>query len=261
MTAPDTRLPHAQLLTGRIALITGAGRGIGARTAVRFAAAGAKVAVNYLRDKDAADEVVRVITRSGGEAIAVRADVRQAEPVAALIDTVTRHLGCPDTLVLNADPGGFRPTPATQLDASAYQSRLSDEMGAAVTPVRAVLPGMLAEGGGSILAISSALCRTPVPGFSQLAVSKAALEAYVRALAVELGPHGIRVNTIEASMIEGDNSDVVPDEQRRALVEHIPLRRLGRPDDVAGLATLIASDLAGFVNGATVPVNGGQVLY
>jgi NAD(P)-dependent dehydrogenase (short-subunit alcohol dehydrogenase family) len=100
-----------------------------------------------------------------------------------------------------------------------------------------------------------------VPGFSLLAVSKAALEALVRALAVELGPHGIRVNTVEASMIEGENSDVVDDEQREQLRELIPLRRLGRPDDVAGTATLIASDLASFVNGASIPVNGGQILY
>jgi 3-oxoacyl-[acyl-carrier protein] reductase len=116
-------------------------------------------------------------------------------------------------------------------------------------------------GRGTILAISSALCRAPVPGFSTLAVSKAALESFVRALAVELGPHGIRVNTIEASMVQGENSDVVADELREQLLNLVPLRRLGRPDDVAGIATLMASDLADFVNGAAIPVNGGQVLY
>jgi 3-oxoacyl-[acyl-carrier protein] reductase len=148
-----------------------------------------------------------------------------------------------------------------ELGSAAYESRLRDEMASAFTPVKAVLPGMLDRGHGTILAISSALCRAPVPGFSVLAVSKAALEAFVRALAVEFGPHGIRVNTIEASMVEGENSDVVDEEQRNGLVEWIPLRRLGRPDDVAGTAALIASDLAGFVNGASIPVNGGQVLY
>jgi 3-oxoacyl-[acyl-carrier protein] reductase len=249
------------LLAGKVAVITGAGRGIGAHTARRFAQSGAKVAVNYLRNHTAAAEVVHAITEAGGEAVAVPADVRDAEAVAGMVATVTDRLGPPDTLVLNADAGGFRPTPVTGLDVGAYEARLLDEMRAAFTPVKAVLPSMLDAGRGTILAISSALCRAPAPGFSLLAVSKAALEAFVRSLAVELGPHGIRVNTIEASMIEGENSDFVDEEQRKELLEWIPLRRIGRPDDVAGTATLIASDLAGFVNGASVPVNGGQVLY
>jgi 3-oxoacyl-[acyl-carrier protein] reductase len=250
-----------QLLAGRVAIITGASRGIGARTARRFARNGAKVAVNYLRNHAAAEAVVRAICDAGGDAVAIPADVRDGEAVAAMVAAVFERLGPPDTLVLNADVGGFRPTPVLELDVTDYRSRLLNEMEAAVIPVKAVLPGMLDAGHGAIIAISSALCRTPVPGFSLLAVSKAALEALVRALAVELGPHGIRVNTVEASMIEGENSDVVDDAQREQLRELIPLRRLGRPDDVAGTATLIASDLASFVNGASIPVNGGQVLY
>jgi 3-oxoacyl-[acyl-carrier protein] reductase len=251
-----------ELLAGRIAIITGAGRGIGARTAKMFAGCGARVAVNYLRNRAAAESVVRTISDAGGVAVAVPADVRDADAVADMVGSVTERLGPPDTLVLNADAGGFRPTPVMQLDFADYESRLRDEMQAAFTPVKAVVPSMLQIGHGTILAISSALCRAPVPGFSSLAVSKAALEAFVRALAVELGPHGITVNAIEASMVQGENSDdTVDDEQQEQLRERIPLRRLGRPDDVAGAATLIASDLASFVNGATIPVNGGQVLY
>jgi 3-oxoacyl-[acyl-carrier protein] reductase len=189
------------LLAGRVALITGAGRGIGARTAQRFAQNGAKVAVNYLRNRTAAEAVVRAICDAGGQAIAVPADVRDADAVARMVASVTERLGPPDTLVLNADAGGFRPTPVLGLDSAAYESRLLDEVQAAYTPVEAVLPSMLHAGRGTIVAISSALCRAPVPGFSVLAVSKAALEALVRALAVELGPHGIRVNTVEASVI------------------------------------------------------------
>jgi NAD(P)-dependent dehydrogenase (short-subunit alcohol dehydrogenase family) len=250
-----------QLLAGKVAVITGAGRGIGARTARRFAKSGARVAVNYLRDHAAAGAVVCAIREAGGDAIAVPADVRDADAVAGMVATVTGRFGSPDTLVLNADAGGFRPAPVMELDFADYESRLRNEMSVAFTPVKAVLPGMLHKGRGSILAVSSALCRAPASGFSLLAVSKAALEAFVRALAVELGPKGIRVNTIEASVTEGENSAVVPATQREALLERIPLRRIGRPDDVAGIATLIASDLAGFVNGASIPVNGGQVLY
>jgi 3-oxoacyl-[acyl-carrier protein] reductase len=250
----------SNILAGRVAIITGASRGIGARTAQRFAECGAKVAVNYLRNRAAADDVVRSITEAGGEAIAVQADVREAEPVAALVETVTRRIGPPDTLVLNADVGRFRPALVADLDSSAFATRLLDEMTAAFTPVQAVLPSMLGKGRGSIIAISSALSRSPVPGFSVLTVSKAALEAFMRALAVELGPHGIRVNTIQASMIEGANSDFVDEAQRRELLERIPLRRIGRPEDVADVTTLIASDLATFMSGSIVPVNGGQVL-
>jgi 3-oxoacyl-[acyl-carrier protein] reductase len=248
------------LLAGRVAIVTGAGRGIGARIAQQFAERGAKVAVNYLRNRAAADDVVRTIIENGGDAIAVQADVRAAVPVADLIETVTRLMGPPDTLVLNADVGGFRPAPVTALDFSAFQTRLLDEMRVAFIPVQAVLPGMLGKGNGSIIAISSALSRSPVPGFSLLTVSKAALEAFMRALAVELGPQGIRVNTIQASMVDGDNSDVVDEELRRELLERIPLRRIGRADDIAGVATLVASEMATFMNGAIVPVNGGQVL-
>jgi 3-oxoacyl-[acyl-carrier protein] reductase len=250
----------SSLLAGRVAIITGAGRGIGARTAHRFAERGAKVAVNYLRNRAAADDVVRSITQAGGEAIAVQADVREPEPVAALVESVTRRIGPPDTLVLNADVGGFRPAPVADLDSSTLETRLLDEMRAAFTPVQAVLPSMLHKGHGSIIAISSALSRSPVPGFSLLTVSKAALEALMRALAVELGPHGIRVNTVQASMIDSSSTEFVDGEQRRELLERIPLRRIGQPDDVARVTTLIASDMAMFMSGSIVPVNGGQVL-
>jgi 3-oxoacyl-[acyl-carrier protein] reductase len=249
------------LLAGRVALITGSSRGLGAAAARRFAACGARVAVNYVHQRPAAEGVVRAIREAGGQALAVQADVRDRQQVERLLEVVSADLGAPDTLVLNADPGGFRPTPLIELHAGDFETRLRDELQAAVVPVGVVLPGMLERRRGCILAVSSALCRVPVPAFSLLAVSKAALEAYVRALAVEVGPLGVRANTVEASMIEGDASAaVVPDAARRALLERIPLRRTGRPEDVAGVLALVASDLAGFVNGATVLVNGGQVL-
>lgn len=120
------------LLAGRVAIVTGAGRGIGARIAQRFAERGAKVAVNYLRNRAAADDVVRTIIENGGDAIAVQADVRAAVPVADLIETVTRLMGPPDTLVLNADVGGFRPAPVTALDFSAFMATF---MNGAIVPV------------------------------------------------------------------------------------------------------------------------------
>jgi NAD(P)-dependent dehydrogenase (short-subunit alcohol dehydrogenase family) len=118
-------------------------------------------------------------------------------------------------------------------------------------PIRTVLPSMTNRGSGCILAISSAPCRAPMPGFSLLSTSKAALEALIRALAVEFGPLGIRINMIEASMIDGDNSSVVDAAQREHVLRAIPLRRIARPADVAGVIPLIASRAARFINGAT----------
>lgn len=253
--------PLPGLLEGKVAIVTGSGRGVGAHTARRLAAMGAKVAVNYLRNAAAATQVVDSILASGGSAFVIQADVRDADAVSRMAVSVDERWGTPDILVLNADVGGFRPTAFTHLDLVDYQARSANELAAAIVPVKVLQPAMAQRGSGCILAISSALCRTPVAGFSLLSVSKAALEALIRALAVELGPLGIRVNAIEASMIEGDNSDAVPEEQREWVRRSVPLGRVAHPDDVAGAVALIASDAAGFINGATIPVNGGQVLY
>lgn len=249
------------LLAGKIAIITGSGRGVGAETALRFGSSGCKVAINYLRNSDTANNVAERITRAGGLAFAIQADVRDEAEVGRMAAAVRERWGAPDILVLNADVGGFRPRPFADLTLADYLTRVDDELSAAITPVMALVPAMAERGSGCILAMSSALCRTPVSGFSLLSVSKAALEGLVRALAVEFGPLGIRVNTIEASMIEGDNTDVVPDSRREWVRKAIPLGRAARPSDIANALTLIASDAAGFINGATIPVNGGQVLY
>lgn len=252
---------NSEILRGRVAIVTGASRGIGAAIAKGLAWNGAKVAVNYLRSRDAAESVVAAIEADGGHAIAIQADAGEVGAVEEMFSLVRKSLGSPDTLVLNADRGMFRPTPISQLDLSAYEDRLLSEMKLAIIPTKAALPDMIAMKRGCIIAISSALCRAPVPGFSTLSVSKAALESFVRALAAEVGPLGVRVNAVEASLTETDNTVLVPDRQREELINWIPLRRLGRPIDVAGAVTFLVSELSSFVNGATIPVNGGQVMY
>lgn len=257
----ETWKMKSELLRGRIAIVTGASRGIGAAIAKSLARNGAMVVVNYLRSHDAAESVVAEIKERGGQAIVVQADASDNGAVDQMLGAVKRSFGTPDTLVLNADAGLFRPTPISQQDCSTYEARLLSEMKLAIIPTKAVLPDMIAMKRGSIIAVSSALCRTPVPGFSTLSVSKAALESFIRALAAEVGPLGVRVNAVEASLIETENSEVVPDRQREELINWIPQRRFGKPDDVAGAVTFLASDLSSFVNGATVPVNGGQLMY
>jgi len=230
---------NSELLRGRIAIVTGASRGIGAAIAKSLAWNGAKVAVNYLQSRDAAESVVAEIKEGGGQAVAIQADASEAGAVEQMFSLVRKSLGSADTLVLNADQGRFRPAPFSQLDSSSYEDRLLSEMKLAIIPTKAALPDMIAMKRGCIVAISSALCRMPVPGFSTLSVSKAALESFIRALAAEVGPLGVRVNAVEASLTESDNSVVVPDSQREDLINWIPLRRLGRPIDVAGAVAFL----------------------
>jgi len=215
------------LLAGRRAIVTGASRGIGAAIATRLAASGAKVTINYHRNRNGADDVVREIRQNGGDALAVQADVSDVESSAELVSRASAAFGTPDVIVLNADAGGFVPSPVAEVSPDDYETRLTSELRLASVPVQAVLPMMKGLGRGSIIAVSSALCRYPVPGFSLISVSKASLEAYMRSLAVEVGPDGIRANVVEASMTETDNTEAIPKEQKRALVETIPFAGWG----------------------------------
>jgi 3-oxoacyl-[acyl-carrier protein] reductase len=164
----------------------------------------------------------------------------------------------PDILVLNAAVTPFLPRPLSETELETYEQALTDELRAAFSPVSVLAPRMAQAGRGCILAVSSTLCRMPRAGFSTIAVSKGALEAFVRSVAAEYGPAGVRANIIEASMIEGDSSAFMSADRRQAIIGSIPLGRISRSEDVAGAIVVAASDLGAFINGATIPVNGGQ---
>ncbi len=245
-------------LAGNVALVTGASRGIGAAVARTLAAQGAAVAVNYHHSEAAALAVVAGIRAAGGRAIAVKGDARDRAQVEAMAAAVKAELGPIGILVLNASVTfpmkGFLEYPW-----DAFEAKLMGEMGAAFHGCRAVVPQMLELKGGSIVAITSGLARNPGWGFCAHSAAKAALEGFVRALAFELGPMGIRVNAVAPGLTLTDATAQLPEKHKQAAAEHTPLRRNGLAQDVAEAVAGILQ--AGFVTGATLPVNGGGHVF
>jgi 3-oxoacyl-[acyl-carrier protein] reductase len=244
------------MLNDRIVLITGASRGIGAATARLLAQQGAAVAVNYVVNAGAARRVADDIADVGGRALAVQADVRVRAEVDAMVESVRERLGPVDSLVLNAHisapVGAF-----TGQDWEHFEAKVTGEMGAAYHCVKAVLPQMLERGNGCVVAISSGVSQYPPPGASAHAVAKAALNAFMRSLALELGPAGIRVNTIAPGLIMTGNTAPLPEHFKEAAAASTPLRRNGLPADVAGAVLMFLQDEARFITGAYVHVDGG----
>ena len=245
-------------LAGNVALVTGASRGIGAAVAKALAAQGVKVAVNYFGSEAAALEVVAEITAGGGRAMAVKADARDQAQLAAMAAAVQSELGPIGILVLNASIG-FPMTGFQDYPWEGFQAKLLGEMGAAFHGCRAVLPQMLARHDGSIVAISSGLARSPGWGFCAHSTAKAALEGFVRALAFELGPVGIRVNAVAPGLTLTDATLHIPDKHKQAAAAHAPLRRNGQAEDIAEAVLGILQSR--FVTGATLPVNGGGQVF
>ncbi|MBL8360797.1 MAG: SDR family oxidoreductase [Rubrivivax sp.] len=245
-----------------ILLITGAGRGIGAATARRAAAAGWQVAVNYVANEAAAGAVVEDIRRAGGHAAAMQADVSQPEQVAALFDRVARELGPVAGLVNNAgvpgrigrvealEPAVLRRTfevnvYAAFLCAQAFVRRASTKHGGA---------------GGAIVNVSSMASRTGSPGeLVHYAAAKAALEAFNYGLASEVATEGIRVNAVACGLIETDIHAEAGDAGRlQRYATRMPMQRAGRPEEVAEAIVWLLSGAASYVTGTVLPVAGGR---
>jgi 3-oxoacyl-[acyl-carrier protein] reductase len=245
-------------LAGKVALVTGASRGIGAAIAEGLAKQGAAVAVNYFGSEAAALEVVRKIQAAGGRAIAVKADARDRAQLEAMAATVKAELGPIGILVLNASIG-FPMTGFVDYPWEGFEAKLLGELGAAFHGCRAVVPQMIELKGGTIVAITSGLARNPGWGFCAHSAAKAGLEGFVRALACELGPLGIRVNAVAPGLTLTDATTHIPEKQKEAAAAHAPLRRNGQAEDIA--EAVVGLVQTGFVTGATLPVNGGNYIF
>ncbi len=247
------------MLHKRVVLVTGASRGIGAATAKLLAANGAAVAVNFRESESAARAVVEDILRAGGRAVALRADVRDAAQVSAMVADAGRKLGPVDTLVANANIG-FPVKPFAEMRWEEFSAKLDGELRAAFFCCQAVLPGMMERRSGCIIAVSSGLSRRPGPGFSAHSTAKSGLDGLMRSLALELGPAGIRVNVVSPGLTDTDAIARQPEAMKQATAQTTPLRRIGQPLDVAGAVLFLASDHARFVTGTYLPVSGGALM-
>ena len=244
-------------LKGRSAVVTGAGTGIGAATARAFAQAGAQVA---LIDRDAAGvtRTAEEIGLRGGEALAFTADVTDAFAMERLLDLVAEEWGRVDVVVNNA--GIVRDATLEDVTDEDWEATLDVNLRGAMVVARAAVPHMLKAGRGRILSASSLVARTGNYGQTAYAASKAGLIGMTRVWARELGPRGITANVVAPGFIETDMVRSVPAKVVEQIKARLPAGRLGRTDEVANVYLFLASDLAAFVNGAVVGVDGGLLL-
>jgi 3-oxoacyl-[acyl-carrier protein] reductase len=247
-------------LAGRVALVTGASRGFGRAIALAFAGEGARVAVNYLSSQREADEVVAQSGRLGAEAFAIRGDVAQEADARALVAATMDRFGHMDILVNNA--GIMVRGPLLEVPADAYRRMLDINLTGTIQCTRHALPVMIERRHGRVINLSTQLAQRAVGGggFAVYAATKGAVESLTRALASEVGCHGITVNAIAPGGIETDMSrDVMTPEYRARRLAELPLRRFGSVEDVAYCAVILAADEAGYLTGQILHPSGGWV--
>jgi 3-oxoacyl-[acyl-carrier protein] reductase len=245
---------------GRVAVITAASRGIGAATAAELARRGFRVVVNYRSSAEQAEQVVGAVTDAGGEAVAIRADVTQGDEVAEMIAETEQRWGRVDVLVHNALIP-FDVTSFADLSWQQLGGKLDRELRAAFLITKAVVPGMISRDYGRLVYLSTGLSRRPREGMITLGTAKAAMDQFVRYIALELAPHGITANLVApATVDETTVTDQLTTEQMQHLGASNPMGRLVRPAEVAKTVAFLASEESGFTTGAYLPVNGGLAM-
>ncbi len=243
-------------LEGKVAIVTGASRGIGAGIARKLAAQGAKVVLNYTRNEEAAHQVAADIQRAGGEVLVERADVADEAQVQQLFERMDARFGRLDILVNNA--GILEMRPIDTVDRAHFQRILDVNLWGVVSASQQAARRL--GQGGRIINITSTATRSPIPALGVYAASKAGVEAFTRTLAAELGPRGITVNSIMAGMVETDMTAFCTEEQRQGMVQVTPLRRVGRTEDIADVVAFLASESSQWVTGQSIGATGGFVM-
>ncbi|WP_117190239.1 SDR family NAD(P)-dependent oxidoreductase [Rhizobium terrae] len=241
-------------LDGKVVLVTGGSRGIGAAIARRFAALGSRVVIAYKSDHETARKLANQLAGPDRNSIAVRADVADPGAVNALVASAVQQFGGIDILVNCAAIGPYRPL--GKMDASFVRQILDTNVMGTVLMTEAVLRH-LPSPGGRIINFSSALAFRPIPTSSVYSASKAAVSTLTHAFSKEVGPKGITVNAVAPGVIETDMTTRILAERGDQILAATPLARIGQPDDIAGVVTFLASPEAGWITGRTIIADGG----
>jgi 3-oxoacyl-[acyl-carrier protein] reductase len=247
-------------LRGRVGLVSGGGRGIGRACAMALGRAGGDVAISYTSDDVAAESTVRDLRELGVKAAAIRADLQSFEDAERLVAAATKMVGAPSILVANH--GIWNPAPIETMTEEQYDRELDTNLKGVFALCRHVVPGMKAGGWGRIVLISSTAGQRGEAGHSPYAASKGAIISLTKSLAPELAPAGILVNCVAPGWVATDMSKPAMEdpERRKQILATIPLGRVAFPDEIASAVLFLASDLATFICGEILNVNGGAVL-
>ena len=242
-------------LSGRVALVTGSARGIGAAIAERLGRDGAAVAVNYSKSAKEAEDVAERIRRAGGKAIVLKADVGDWSQAKALVEETAKEFGRLDILVNNAAALGFQPI--EQVDDVQLRRQLSVNVEGPIATVQAAAP-LFPREGGRVINISSLVQLYPLPGNTVYAATKGAIDAMTRVWAAEFGSRGVTVNAVGPGLTETDAvKENVPEEMKRVLIARTPLGRAGAPSDIADVVAFLASPDARWITGQVLLASGG----
>lgn len=241
----------------KVAIVTGASRGIGRAIALTLGEAG-MIVVGTATSQDGADSISAYLAEAGVSGTGKVLNVTDAEQVDALVKEVTADFGAPTVLVNNA--GITKDNIMLRMKATEWDEVVDTNLSAAFRMVKACLKGMTKARWGRIINISSVVGTMGNAGQANYAATKAGIEGFSRSLARELGSRSITVNAVAPGFIETDMTAVLPDEQKQALTGQIPLARLGQPEEIAAVVGFLASDAGGYITGETVHVNGGMYM-
>ncbi len=246
-------------LSNKVALVTGASRGIGRAIALALGRNGARVVVNYRGQQAAADEVVAAIEGAGGTALAVQGDVAEAADVERLLKTTLDTYGRVDILVNNA--GITRDNLLLRMKDDEWDAVMSTNLRGVFLLTKAALRPMMKARGGRIINITSVVGLTGNAGQANYAAAKAGLIGFTKSVAREMASRGITANAVAPGYIETDITNVLSDEIKTTVLGSIPAGRLGLPEDVAGAVLFLCSDAAAYISGQTLAVDGGMTMY